>query len=159
MTGQRLPKVDFTEHSPGAPHHGTSTGEISCNSSTRGYTASTGEEAWRSTKSEAIGGGGFREGTPSRSPRRGSFRRSQLEELEEEVEATILSKHQWRRSPELAGVARRRRRWSRSPAGSRGREENEWGLGWVGWPTQTWAGWLSRAEWAGWASRPVGPAR
>jgi hypothetical protein len=40
----------------------------------------------------------------------------------------------------------------------RERWESEWGLGWVGWPTQTRAGWLSRAGWAGWASRPVGPA-
>jgi hypothetical protein len=47
--GWMLPEVDFTEHSPRAPHHGTSTGEFSCNSSTRGCIASTGEEARRST--------------------------------------------------------------------------------------------------------------
>jgi hypothetical protein len=26
---QRLPEEDFTEHAPGAPHHGASTGEYS----------------------------------------------------------------------------------------------------------------------------------
>jgi hypothetical protein len=127
--GWMLPEVDFTEHSPGAPHHGTSTGEFSCNSSTRGCTASTGEGARRSTRSEANGGDGSQRETLSRSPRRGRFRDFQLEALEEEVEAIILSKHRRRRSPESAGMAGRRRRRSRSPEGRRGSKRRATGAG------------------------------
>jgi hypothetical protein len=87
---QRLPGDVLTEHSPGVPRHGTSTGEFSCNSSTREGTASIGEEARRSTRSEANGGGGSRKETPPRSPRRGRVHDFQLEALEEEVEGSIL---------------------------------------------------------------------
>jgi hypothetical protein len=56
--GQRLPEDDFTELTPGAPHHGASTGEYSRITSTRGGTTSTEEKARRGTKSEAIYGSG-----------------------------------------------------------------------------------------------------
>jgi hypothetical protein len=46
---QRLPEDDFTEHALGAPHHGASTGEYSCITSTRGGTASSEEKARRGT--------------------------------------------------------------------------------------------------------------
>jgi hypothetical protein len=63
--GQRLPEEDFTEHTPGAPHHGTSTGEYSPITSTRGGTSNIEEKARRGTKSEAIDGSGNRgETTP-----------------------------------------------------------------------------------------------
>jgi hypothetical protein len=70
-------------------------------------------QARRGTFSEVFGGGEHRGGKPPSSPWRRSFRSFQLEELVEEVEATILSKHRRRGPPELAGVTGRRRRRSR----------------------------------------------
>jgi hypothetical protein len=80
---------------------------------------------------ELSGGRGVksRAGSNHGSPRRGGGRRNYLVEVEEGTEASVSPKGRRRRSPDLAGVARRRRRRSRSPEGSKGREESEWGLG------------------------------
>jgi hypothetical protein len=156
---QRLPGDVFTEHSPGVPRHGTSTGESSCNSSTREGIVSIGEEARRSTRSEANGGGESRKETPIRSPRRGRFRDFQLEALEEEVEGSILPKVA---AVIIAGVGRNGRATAEAiQIASELESEREGrvgaGLGRFDRPRPE-PGWFSRARWAGWASRPVGPA-
>jgi hypothetical protein len=86
-------------------------------------------QARRGTFSEVFGGSEHRGGKPPRSPRRGSFRSFQLEELVEEVEATILSKHRLRGPSKLAGVTGRRWRRFRYRQRARGEREESEGAG------------------------------
>jgi hypothetical protein len=130
---QKLPEVVFTEHSPGAPSHGTSTGEYSTTPAPEDAQQAKERGGWEQYRT---GGDWWRRiprGNPPRSPRRGRIREFQLEVLEEEVETIVLSKRRRQRSPGSAGTAGRRRGRSRSPVSSRvrGGEASE-GSGWVG---------------------------
>jgi hypothetical protein len=130
-------------------------GEISCNASTRGCSASTREEARRGIKLEAIGGGRSRGVESPRSPRGGGARWFHLVELVEGAGAHVSPGWQRRSSPELAGEARRRR-WRSSRQRDRGRRRAKAGLGRFDRP-RTWPVGLDPAGVAGlghWASGP-----
>jgi hypothetical protein len=134
---QKLPEDVFTEHSPGVPRHGTSTGVLSRNSSTREGTTSTGEEAG--------------EAPDRRRMVAADPERKHHPDLLGEEDSAISNWRRWKRrwrgvfcprrrrrwSSELAGIdKRRRRRSSRQRARGSARRASE-GLGWVGGSTQT----------------------
>jgi hypothetical protein len=99
---------------------------------------------------EVTGEGGNRGESNPRSPRRGSSHQFQLEEVVEEVGATVLPKRRRRRPPVMVGMVGRRRRWFRVCQRAQGGEgERVRGLGWVGWPTQTRAGLVQPGQ-VGW---------
>jgi hypothetical protein len=115
---------------------------------------------WRNTKPEAIGGGRFQGGTPSRSPRRGGGRQFHLVELVGGAGASDSPKVA---TAMVAGVGRNGQAMAAAiqiTRGVDGRQGGERvGLGWVGLtnPDPNQVG-LAEPGWAGWASRPVEPA-
>jgi hypothetical protein len=124
---------------PGPPHLGTSTGDAHTPWQPQTCAASTGKRSGRVSSSEAIGADKNPSGDWPQISRRGEGFQVHLMEEEEGSGAHRLPRCQWRKSPEMAGICRRRRRhWlqERAREKERGRvSEAEWARS--VWPTQT----------------------